>query len=201
MVQKLTALLCLAWLFVSPWWLKAMDRDPNGLALLLALLALSWWGGHRWREQGVRPHWLLRVLLWLTALFVGFQVYAVLVGNVDLLNLAIQATEPGSAARYVAVFVPSAVVAVLYAAMLAYPLWAVFGPGQLVLTALVFVFVRFVQAPYTAFAAPRTLGDKVALAELAMCVMVMSLVVLALQWRLGVTNERRTRGPGRGLNA
>lgn len=192
-MQKLTALLCLAWLFASPWWLKAMDRDPNGLALLLALLALSWWGGHRWREQGVRPRWLTRVLLWLTALFVCFQVYAVLVGNVDLLNHAIQATEPGSRARYVAVFVPSAVVALLYAAMLAYPMWAVFGPGQLVLTALVFVFVRFVQAPYTTFAAPRTLGDKVALAELAMCLMVMALVVLALQWRLGARKGAAAR--------
>ena len=45
MVQKITALLCLAWLFASPGWVKAMDRNPNGLALLLALLALSWWWG------------------------------------------------------------------------------------------------------------------------------------------------------------
>lgn len=189
MVQKITALLCLAWLFASPWWVKAMDRNPNGLALLLALLALSWWGAHRWREHGVQPNWLVRSLLWLTALFVGFQLYAVLVGNVELLNVAIKATEPGSQARYVAVFMPSAVVALLYAAMLAYPMWALFGMGQLVLTGIVFAFVRFVQAPYTVFDAPRTLGDKVALAELGMCVMVMTLVVAALQWRLGAPRK------------
>lgn len=189
MVQKITALLCLAWLFASPWWVKAMDRNPNGLALLLALLALSWWGAHRWRERGVQPNWLVRSLLWLTALFVGFQLYAVLVGNVELLNVAIKATEPGSQARYVAVFMPSAVVALLYAAMLAYPMWALFGMGQLVLTGIVFAFVRFVQAPYTVFDAPRTLGDKVALAELGMCVMVMTLVVAALQWRLGAPRK------------
>lgn len=185
MVQKLTALLCLTWLFGSPWWARSIDRDPNGMALLLALLAVSWWGAHRWRELNVSPGWLLRLTLWLTALFVGFQVYAVLVGNVDLLNHAIKATEPGSKARYAAVFVPSAVVALLYAAMLAYPMWALFGPGQLVLTVVVFGFVRFVQAPYTAFEAPRTLGDKVEVAELGMCVLVMALVVAVLQWRLG----------------
>lgn len=185
MKQKLTALLCLAWLFGSPWWSTAMDRNPNGLALLLGLLALSWWGAHRWRQEGLRPNWPLRLLLWLTTLFVGFQLYAVLVGNMDLMNHAIRATEPGSRARYMAVFVPGAMVALLYAAMLAYPLWAVFGPAQLVLTAMVFVFVRFVQAPYTVFEAPRTLGDKVELAELGMCVMVMAMVVAGLQWRLG----------------
>lgn len=195
MVQKLTALLCLTWLFASPWWVKAMDRNPNGMALLLALLALSWWGGHRWRERGVRPNWLVRVLLWLTALFVGFQLYAVLVGSVDLMNHAIKATEPGSQARYVAVFVPSAVVALLYAAMLAYPMWAVFGMGQLVLTAIVFFCVRLIQAPYTLFDAPRTLGDKVALAELAMCVMVMALVVAVLQWRLGSSPRKGETTP------
>ena len=84
---------------------------------------------------------------------------------------------------------PSAVVALLYAAMLAYPMWALFGMGQLVLTGIVFAFVRFVQAPYTVFDAPRTLGDKVALAELGMCVMVMTLVVAALQWRLGAPRK------------
>lgn len=193
MKQKLTALLCLAWLFGSPWWSTAMDRNPNGLALLLALLTLSWWGAHRWRQDGLSPNWPMRLLLWLTTLFVGFQVYAVLVGNVDLMNHAIRATEPGSRARYVAVFVPGAVVALLYAAMLAYPLWALFGPGQLVLTALVFVFVRFVQAPYTVFDAPRTLGDKVELAELGMCVMVMALVVAAMQWRLGARRPAEAR--------
>ena len=36
MAQKLAALLCLAWVFGSPLWSKAMDRDPNGLALMLA---------------------------------------------------------------------------------------------------------------------------------------------------------------------
>ncbi|WP_286743706.1 hypothetical protein [Aquabacterium sp. UBA2148] len=191
MVQKLTALLCLAWLVGSPWWSSAMDRDPNGLALLLALLALSWWGAHRWRQRGVRPNWLVRVLLWCTTLFVGFQVYAVLVGNLDFMNQVIKAAPPGSLERYLAVFVPGTLVAVLYAAMLAYPLWAVFGPWQLVLTAMVFAFVRFVQAPYTVFDAPRTLGDKVAMTELALCVMVMALVVAVLQWRLG------RRGAGR----
>lgn len=195
MVQQITALLCLAWLFASPWWVKAMDRNPNGLALLLALLALSWWGAHRWRERGVQPNWLVRALLWLTALFVGFQLYAVLVGSVELLNVAIKATEPGSQARYVAVFMPSAVVALLYAAMLAYPMWAVFGMGQLVLTGIVFAFVRFVQAPYTVFDAPRTLGDKVALAEIGMCVMVMALVVAALQWRLGSSPRKGEIAP------
>jgi len=166
-----------------------MDRNPNGMALLLALLALSWWGGHRWRAQGVQPNWLVRLLLWFTALFVGFQLYAVLVGSVELLNVAIKATEPGSQARYVAVFMPSAVVALLYAAMLAYPMWAVFGLGQLVLTGIVFLSVRFIQAPYTVFDAPRSLGDKVALAELGMCVMVMALVVAVLQWRLGAPRK------------
>lgn len=199
--QKWAAALCLIWVFSSPWWIKAMDRTPNSMALLMALLALTWWGSHRWRQSGEQAGWLLRLTLWFTTLFVGFQMYAVLIGNGDLLQMAIEATKPGSQARYVAVFVPSAVVALLYAAALAYPLWAVFGPWQLVLTGMVFWFVRFVQAPYTVFDAPRSLGDKVALAELAMCVMVMALVVLALQWRLGVTNERRTRGPGRGLNA
>jgi hypothetical protein len=189
MVQKLTALLCLAWLVGSPWWSSAMDRNPNGLALLLALLALSWWGAHRWRQRGVRPNWLVRVLLWFTTLFVGFQVYAVLVGNLDFMNQVIKATPPGSLERYVAVFVPGTLVAVLYAAMLAYPLWAVFGPWQLVLTAMVFGFVRFVQAPYTVFDAPRTLGDKVAMTELALCVMVMALVVAVLQWRLGAPRK------------
>lgn len=192
MTQKLAALLCLAWVFGSPLWSKAMDRDPNGLALLLALLALSWWGAHRWRTQGVRPHWVLRVLLWLAAFLVGFQVYAVLVGNVDVMHHAIKAAPPGSLERYLAVFVPGTLVAVLYAAMLAYPLWALFGPGQLVLTLMVFGFVRFVQAPYTAFAAPRTLGDKVALAELGMCVLVMALAVAVLQWRLGAPRKGET---------
>jgi len=192
MAQKLAALLCLAWVFGSPMWSKAMDRDPNGLALLLALLALSWWGAHRWRTQGVRPHWGLRVLLWLAAFLVGFQVYAVLVGNVDVMHDAVKAAPPGSLERYLAVFVPGTLVAVLYTAMLAYPLWALFGPGQLVLTLMVFGFVRFVQAPYTAFAAPRTLGDKVALAELGMCVMVMALVVALLQWRLGAPRKGET---------
>lgn len=192
MTQKLAALLCLAWVFGSPLWSKAMDRDPNGLALLLALLALSWWGAHRWRTQGVRPHWVLRVLLWLAAFLVGFQVYAVLVGNVDVMHHAIKAAPPGSLERYLAVFVPGTLVAVLYAAMLAYPLWALFGPGQLVLTLMVFGFVRFVQAPYTAFAAPRTLGDKVALAELGMCVLVMAMTVAVLQWRLGAPRKGET---------
>ncbi len=189
MVQKLTALLCLAWLVGSPWWSSAMDRNPNGLALLLALLALSWWGAHRWRARGMQPNWPVRLLLWLTTLFVGFQVYAVLVGNLDFMNEVIKAAPPGSLERYLAVFVPGTLVAVLYAAMLAYPLWAVFGPWQLVLTAMVFGFVRLVQAPYTAFEAPRTLGDKVAMTELALCVMVMAVVVGGLQWRLGAPRD------------
>lgn len=134
MAQKLAALVCLAWLFGSPWWSRSMDRDPNGLALLMALLALSWWGAHRWRERGVRPNWLVRVLLWFTTLFVGFQVYAVLVGNLDFMNQVVKAAPPGSLERYVAVFVPGTLVAVLYAGMLAYPLWAVFGPWQLMHT-------------------------------------------------------------------
>jgi branched-subunit amino acid transport protein AzlD len=65
----------------------------------------------------------------------------------------------------------------------------VFGPWQLVLTVIVVAFVRFVQAPYTVFDAPRTLGDKVALTELALCVMVMALVVAMLQWRLGAPRK------------
>lgn len=185
MVQKLAALLCLAWLFTSPWWLKAMGRDANGIALLLALLALSWWGAHRWRREGVQPNWLLRVLLWLTALFVGFQVYAVLLVNLDLHRPLLQAAERGSAMQSTLMFVPGLLMASLYAALLAYPMWALFGRWQLVLTLMVFGFVRFVQAPHGVFGAPRTLGDAVAMSELAMAVLVMTLAVGALQWRLG----------------
>lgn len=185
MVQKLAALLCLTWLFASPWWLKAMAREPNGMALLMALLALSWWGAHRWREQGVRPNALVRVLLWLTALFVGFQLYAVLLTNVDLLTPLLRATEPGSATRFVSMFVPGLVLGGLYAALLAYPMWALFGRAQLALTLVVFGLLRLVQAPHHLFAAPRTLADTVAMTELMSAVLVMTLTVGALQWRLG----------------
>ncbi|OGA80798.1 MAG: hypothetical protein A2711_06425 [Burkholderiales bacterium RIFCSPHIGHO2_01_FULL_63_240] len=190
MVQKLAALLCLSWLFASPWWLKAMAREPNGMALLMALLALSWWGAHRWREQGVRPNALVRVLLWLTALFVGFQLYAVLLTNVDLLTPLLRATEPGSATRFVMMFVPGLVLGGLYAALLAYPMWALFGRGQLVLTLVVFGLLRLVQAPHHLFAAPRTLADTVAMTELMSAVLVMTLTVGALQWRLGHPPKR-----------
>ncbi len=190
MVQKITALLCLAWLFASPWWLKAMEREPNGIALLMALLALSWWGAHRWREQGVRPNPLVRVLLWLTALFVGFQVYAVLLINVDLLRPLLRVTEPGSATQFMSLFVPGLVLGGLYAALLAYPMWALFGRGQLVLTLIVFGFLRLVQAPHQWFAAPRTLGDTVAMTELVLAVLVMTLTAGALQWRLGHPPKR-----------
>lgn len=184
-VHRLTAVLCLAWLFGSPIWSGAMDREPRGLALLGLLLALSWWGAHRWRQRGLRASWLTWLLLGPTALFVGVLLYAVLVGNMDLLNLVVKATPPGSLERYVAIFVPAILVAVLYAGLLAYPLWAVLGAWQLVPTAMVFAFVRMVQAPYLAFHAPRTLGDKVAMTELALCVMAMAMVVAGLQWRLG----------------
>lgn len=190
MVQKLAALLCLSWLFASPWWLKAMAREPNGMALLMALLALSWWGAHRWREQGVRPNALVRVLLWLTALFVGFQLYAVLLTNVDLLTPLLRATEPGSATRFVSMFVPGLVLGGLYAALLAYPMWALFGRAQLVLTLIVFGLLRLVQAPHHLFAAPRTLADTVAMTELMSAVLVMTLTVGALQWRLGHPPKR-----------
>lgn len=189
-VQKLAALLCLAWLFASPWWLRAMAREPNGIALLMALLALSWWGAHRWREQGVRPHPLVRVLLWLTALFVGFQVYAVLLINVDVLRPLLRVTAPGSVAQFMSLFAPGLVLGGLYAALLAYPMWALFGRGQLVLTLIVFGFLRLVQAPHHVFAAPRTLGDAVAMTELAVAVLVMTLTVGALQWCLGHPPKR-----------
>lgn len=190
MVQKLAALLCLTWLFASPWWLKAMAREPNGMALLMALLTLSWWGAHRWREQRVRPNALVRVLLWLTALFVGFQLYAVLLTNVDLLTPLLRATEPGSATRFVMMFVPGLVLGGLYAALLAYPMWALFGRAQLVLTLIVFGLLRLVQAPHHLFVAPRTLADTVAMTELMSAVLVMTLTVGALQWRLGHPPKR-----------
>lgn len=171
-----------------------MDREPAGVALLALLLALSWWGAHRWRQRRVRAHAIKWLLLAPTTLFVGFQVYAVLVGNVEPISQAVQATPPGSLERYLAVFVPGTLVAVLYAALLAYPLWAVFGPWQLVLTAMLFAFVRVVQAPYTAFASPRTLGDKVAMTELALCVIAMAVAVGALQWWRGGAGRRRAIG-------
>lgn len=109
MAQKIAVLLCLGWLFTSPWWLKAMEREPNGIDLLL--------GG-------------------------------------------------------------------LYAALLAYPMWVLFGRRQLVLTLIVFGFLRLLQAPHL-FAMPRTLGDTAAMAELMSAVLVMTLTVGALQWCLG----------------
>jgi len=183
-MQKWAAALCLTWLFTSPWWVKAMDRTPNSMALLMALLALTWCGSHRWRQSGVQAGWLLRLTLWLTTLFVGFQMYAVATGNGDMLNLAIAVTEPSSKARHLALLASSAMVTLLYCAALANPLWAAFGPSQLVLTGLVFLFVRYVQVPHAVFDAPRSIGETLALAALGMCMGVMVLAVVGLQWRL-----------------
>jgi len=192
--QKWAAALCLIWVFSSPWWIKAMDRTPNSMALLMALLALTWWGSHRWRQSGEQAGWLLRLTLWFTTLFVGFQMYAVATGHGDMLNLAIAVTEPNSKARHLALLASSAMVALLYCAALAYPLWAVFGPSQLVLTGLVFLFVRYVQVPHAVFDAPRSIGETLALAELGMCMGVMVLAVVGLQWRLGERPVSRLEG-------